>query len=170
MCQAQPVLGDVELYVSVSAEAATEDFTFDPFPDLPADFGPEIPDDGVDGLLLMADPEDACGQFTFTERRETWVALIARAQRPHPTNCTFDVKVRNAERAGAAAAIVFDDAYEALIIMSKPLGNPDPGIPSVFVSAKAGLVMRKLLVPGQTRVRLTPGSGGGMVVLHRWQS
>jgi hypothetical protein len=64
--------------------------------------------------------------------------------------------VRNAERAGAAAAIVFDDAYEALIIMSKPPGNPEPRIPSVFVSAKAGLVMRKLLVPGQTRVRLTP--------------
>ena len=42
----------------------------------------------------MADPEDACGEFTFSEYRETWVALIARAQRPHPTNCTFDVKAR----------------------------------------------------------------------------
>jgi hypothetical protein len=61
---------------------------------------------------------------------------------------------------------VFDDAYEALIIMSKPLGNPDPGIPSVFVSAKAGLVMRKLLVPGQTRVRLTPVGGGAWPERH----
>jgi len=71
----------------------------------------------------MADPEDACDEFKFTEFGEDWVALIARAQRPHPTNCTFDVKVRNAERAGASAAIVFDDAYEALIIMSKPAGE-----------------------------------------------
>ncbi|GBF89625.1 hypothetical protein Rsub_02343 [Raphidocelis subcapitata] len=147
---AQPVLGDVELY--------TDDFAFDPFPDLPADFGPEIPEEGIDGYLLMADPEDACSDFTFSEFGERWVALIARAQRPHPSNCTFDVKVRNAERAGASAAIVFDDAFEALIIMSKPPGNPEPGIPGVFVSAKAGLVMRKLLVPGQTRVRLTPFS------------
>lgn len=148
--RAQPVLGDVSLYDST--------ISFDPFPDLPADFGPDIPDEGVDGLLMLADPEDACDEFSFVEFGETWVALIARAQRPHPTNCTFDIKVRNAERAGAAAAIVYDDAYEALIIMSKPFGNPEPGIPSVFVSAKAGLVMRKLLVPGQTRVRLTPVS------------
>jgi len=26
---------------------------FDPFPDLPADFGPEVPDEGIDGLLLV---------------------------------------------------------------------------------------------------------------------
>lgn len=32
----------------------TEDFTFDPFPDLPADFGPEVPDEGIDGLLLVS--------------------------------------------------------------------------------------------------------------------
>jgi hypothetical protein len=31
----------------------TEDFTFDPFPDLPADFGPDVPEEGIDGLLLV---------------------------------------------------------------------------------------------------------------------
>lgn len=27
---------------------------FDPFADLPADFGPEVPDEGVDGLLFVS--------------------------------------------------------------------------------------------------------------------
>lgn len=81
--------------------------------------------------------------------------------------------MRNAELAGASAAIVYDDVYEALIIMSKPRGNPDPLIPSVFVSEKAGIIMKKLLTPGQTRVRIMPvrlqhdaftGSAQNMVV------
>lgn len=28
-------------------------YTFDPFPDLPADFGPSIPDDGIEGYLRV---------------------------------------------------------------------------------------------------------------------
>lgn len=49
-----------------------------------------------------------------------------------------------------------DDVFEALLIMSKPAGHPDPCIPAVFVSEKAGLIMSKLLTPGQTRVRIVP--------------
>lgn len=41
-------------------------------------------------------------------------------------------QVRHAEQAGARAAIVYDDVYESLIIMSKPQDHPDPGIPSVL--------------------------------------
>jgi hypothetical protein len=49
---------------------------------------------------------------------------------------------------------------QALIIMSKPRDHPDPGIPAVFVSEKAGIIMRKLITPGQTRVRIVPVSLG----------
>lgn len=69
------------------------------------------------------------------------------------------MQVHNAELAGAAAAIVYDDVYEALIIMSKPRDHEDPGIPAVFVSEKAGIIMRKLMTPGVTRVRIVPVSG-----------
>jgi hypothetical protein len=41
----------------------------------------------------VADPEDACAPFTFSNFEDTWVALVSRAQQPRPTNCTFDVKV-----------------------------------------------------------------------------
>lgn len=66
------------------------------------------------------------------------------------------LQVHNAELAGASAAIVYDDVYEALIIMSKPRDHPDPDIPAVFVSEKAGIIMRKLMTPGVTRVRIVP--------------
>lgn len=44
--------------------------------------------------LQVADPEDACQPFKFRYDDEPWVALISRSQHLHPTNCTFDVKVR----------------------------------------------------------------------------
>jgi hypothetical protein len=55
---------------------------------------------------------------------------------------------------------------QALIIMSKPRDHPDPGIPAVFVSEKAGIIMRKLITPGQTRVRIVPVSTS-LLFLHR---
>jgi E3 ubiquitin-protein ligase RNF13 len=53
---------------------------------------------------------------------------------------------------------VFITLPQALIIMSKPRDHPDPSIPAVFVSEKAGIIMRKLITPGQTRVRIVPVS------------
>ena len=66
------------------------------------------------------------------------------------------LQVKHAEEAGASAAIVYDDVYEALIIMSKPRDHGEPGIPSVFVAQKTGIVMKKLMTPGSTVVRITP--------------
>ena len=62
----------------------------------------------------------------------------------------------NAQNAGAEAVIVYDNVYEALIIMAKPIGNLDPDIPSVFVSQKAGIVMRKLIATGETFAEILP--------------
>ena len=55
--------------------------------------------------------------------------------------------MKHAQEAGASAAIVYDDVYEALIIMSKPRDHAEPGIPSVFVAQKTGIVMKKLMSP-----------------------
>ena len=66
------------------------------------------------------------------------------------------MQVKHAEEAGASGAIVYDDVYEALIIMSKPRDHAEPGIPSVFVAQKTGIVMKKLMTPGSTIVRITP--------------
>lgn len=68
------------------------------------------------------------------------------------------MQVQHAQDAGAVAAIVYDDVYEALIIMSKPRDHEDPGIPAVFVAQKTGIMMKKLMSPGATIVRITPVS------------
>ncbi len=69
---------------------------------------------------------------------------------------SLSVQVKHAQDAGAVAAIVYDDVYEALIIMSKPRDHEDPRIPAVFVAQKTGIVMKKLMSPGTTVVRITP--------------
>ena len=66
------------------------------------------------------------------------------------------LQVKHAEEAGASGAIVYDDVYEALIIMSKPRDHAEPGIPSVFVAQKTGIVIKSLVSPGFTIVRITP--------------
>lgn len=63
-------------------------------------------------------------------------------------------QVHNAQQAGAAAAVIYDDIFEPLIIMSKPLGHTDPDIPAVFVSQKTGIVMQKFLTTGTVTVQI----------------
>ena len=62
--------------------------------------------------------------------------------------CTFYDKVMRAQAAGYAAAIVFDNEYEGLVVMNvdptKPK-LPDPKIPSVFISMDDGNVIANLL-------------------------
>ncbi|KAG1664647.1 hypothetical protein FOA52_011784 [Chlamydomonas sp. UWO 241] len=135
----------------------------EPLPDMEADFGDRISDIGVVGILKRADPEDACGLFTFKDFDTPWIALISRHQLHHSDNCTFDVKVTNAQAAGALAAIVYDDVYESLIIMSIPPGHTEPDIPSVFVSQRSGFILSKLLEISKEgdeaiRVHITPVS------------
>ena len=65
-------------------------------------------------------------------------------------------QVRHAQHAGAAAAIVYDNTYEPLIIMSKPAGHASPGIPAVFISQKSGIIMKKLMTPGVTVAHIMP--------------
>lgn len=63
-------------------------------PQLSADFGPGIPEQGVEGLLFVAEPEDACSDLTPPAHLagKPWVALIRRTQ-GLVTKCTFDMKV-----------------------------------------------------------------------------
>lgn len=43
------------LHAQEAGKGEKEPVHFDPFPDLPADFGPEVPDEGIDGLLFVSD-------------------------------------------------------------------------------------------------------------------
>ena len=57
------------------------------------------------GLVVYADPPTACQDIKGPPNSSeydgnNWIVLIARL------NCTFEVKIRNAQRAGYSAAIV----------------------------------------------------------------
>ena len=131
--------------------------TFPPYPDLPAMFGPPIPE-GVErllGVLKVADPIDACSPLKAppaVPHDMGWVALIQRTTElsdPHDKNdsCSFVNKVIRAEEAGAVAAIVFDFKDESLRRMAPMPWDPSiqPGIPSVFVSLRTGTQLKKII-------------------------
>lgn len=123
-----------------------------------ASFGPPVPVDGIAGDLYLADPPEGCTPLTppdLPSGDARWIALIARSH-ARSDECTFDVKVRHAEAAGAVAAVVYDDMFEGLLVMAAPAGNLEPGIPSVFVSQASGALMRQMLAPGQTKAFISP--------------
>ena len=61
--------------------------------------------------------------------------------------------------AGAVAAIIYDETPEILITMGKPPDNPDPSIPSIFVSQRSGMILKQIIrmVP-RLRLRILPNA------------
>ncbi|MGH9162725.1 MAG: M4 family metallopeptidase, partial [Vicinamibacteraceae bacterium] len=105
------------------------------YPAAGAAFGPVV-DEAITGdVVLVSDGQgasstDACEPITNTDAIAGNIALIDRG------TCDFVVKVRNAQGAGASAAIVANNLDDALIFM----GGADPTItiPSVFVGLTTG--------------------------------
>ncbi|KAI5635851.1 PA domain-containing protein [Phthorimaea operculella] len=103
--------------------------------DMPADFGPDVPLEGLKGFLVVGEPEDGCTAIkpppaadNFTKK---WIVLLARY------NCSFEIKVRNAQNAGFDCAIVHNVNSSDLEKMSAK--NPEGiDIPSVFVGSEDG--------------------------------
>lgn len=128
------VHGNIIVYTEDVPHIITEEFR-----DMPASFGPELPPDGLRGFLVVGKPEDGCSPLAkppvdtdnFTGK---WIVLVARY------NCSFEVKVRNAQAAGFDCAIVHNVNSSELETMSAK--NPDGiTIPSVFVSELAGEIL-----------------------------
>lgn len=110
------------------------------FRDMPARFGGLIPSEGIKGMVVYADPPTACheiqGPPNTTNYNGNWIALIARY------NCSFEVKVRMAQKAGYDAAIIHNVNNNEL----EPMSAKDPigiVIPSVFVSEITGLIIKE---------------------------
>ena len=70
-----------------------------------------------------------------------WVALIKRTPGIYD-NCSFDVKVHNAQLAGFKAVIVYNSESDDLITMSSS-GKYTIKIPSVFVGYSSGMDMKQ---------------------------
>ena len=114
-------------------------------------FGLGLPPWGLTGALALvndgiAPTSDAC-ETPFVNAAEIRgrIALIDRG------NCNFDDKVKNAQDAGAIAAVIVNSSGDNLVTMNG--SNTSITIPSFFIGQTDGAVLKALL-PG-TRVQLS---------------
>ncbi|XP_064186280.1 E3 ubiquitin-protein ligase RNF13-like [Anguilla rostrata] len=121
-----PVEADISAY---SFDNRTENFA-----DLPARFGFRLPSEGLKGFLIGARPENGCEPMDPPPPPRdnvtgTFIVLIRRY------DCTFDVKVLNAQKAGYKGAIVHNVNCSDLISMESNDSDvlKQIHIPSVFV-------------------------------------
>lgn len=107
-----------------------------------AQFGPAPSLAGVTAAVAATAPLDACTALSNAGEVAGGIALIDRG------NCTFVTKVKNAQLAGAVAAIVANNQGGPLVTMSGE--DPTITIPSVFVSQADGAALRAALGAGVT--------------------
>lgn len=115
------------------------------FEDLPAMFGVPLAPKGVQGYLMEARPANAChpieGPQLVGNGSLGAIVLIRRY------DCTFDLKVLHAQRAGFEAAIVHNVGSDDLVRMAhvyEDLGR-QIAIPSVFVGEAASQNLRIIM-------------------------
>jgi len=141
------VLALTALFARADADIKVKDIgrnaTFPDIRDEPALFGLRVKHDGVSGDLKVAEPLRACSPLKNPEYTEPWVALIQRS--PPSEECSFIMKAKHAEEAGAVAAIVFDYVEGMLLPMAKKREDPDVLIPTVFISLSSGEMLQTIM-------------------------
>ncbi|XP_032092659.1 E3 ubiquitin-protein ligase RNF167 [Thamnophis elegans] len=111
------------------------------FSDLPAIFGYPLPREGLVGLLVEARPANACLPLQAPPSNSSvFIALVRRF------NCSFDIKVYNAQQAGFLGVIVHNVGSDELLNM---VWEDDQlrrhiTVPSVFTGETAATYLRSL--------------------------
>ena len=121
--------GRARLLVTAPAAAAGT------YPVGTADFGPPLTAQNVDGQVvasLSGSATDGCNAITSNVSGK--IALIDRG------NCNFTVKVKNAQNAGAIAAIIVDNVAQGVVGMSGT--DTTIAIPSVRITLADGTLIR----------------------------
>lgn len=121
------------LYVTGPASVAGD------FPAGLATFGPALTLEGFPGLVAAAEPALACGPLTNPASVAGKIALIDRG------TCTFVVKVKNAQNAGAIGVIIANSEDSV-----SGMGGLDPTItiPSLMVALPVGNSIKTALAEG----------------------
>lgn len=123
-----------------------------------ASFGPELPEDGLNGKIVLAQSIDcepnhtaliycdyACGEIQRSNVTGNSIALIRRGPtHDDHSNCTFSTKVHNAQRAGFNAVIIFNDLPHEDPIPMKGSPGVDVNISSVFITYEDAMLIRAL--------------------------
>jgi len=103
---------------------------------------------------------DGCTALTNAAAVAGKIALINRG------TCEFGVKVLNAQQAGAAAAIIVDNAASGLILMGPGAVGSQVTIPSISVQRATGTAIRGQLA--SSTVNVTIGPKPGTDASYRW--
>ncbi|GAB2217542.1 hypothetical protein Droror1_Dr00000739 [Drosera rotundifolia] len=123
------------------------------FEDIAANFAPPVNPTGLYGHLYEADPIDACSNLLNEVKpggtSTSPFAMIIRG------GCSFEEKVRKAQKAGFEAAIVYDNEGDGgLVAMA---GNSAGiKIPAVFVSKAAGEKLKKYVGDSTIKIWIVP--------------
>uniref|UniRef100_A0A8C3WZW8 RING-type E3 ubiquitin transferase n=1 Tax=Catagonus wagneri TaxID=51154 RepID=A0A8C3WZW8_9CETA len=106
------------------------------FADLPALFGVPLAPEGVRGYLMEAKPANACHPIEGPRPGNGSLGAIVLIRR---YDCTFDLKVLHAQRAGFEAAIVHNVHSDDLVRMGHVYEDlrRQIAIPSVFMGEAA---------------------------------
>jgi subtilisin family serine protease len=116
-------------------------------------FGPILPDAGITGSVVLANPADACSALTNASALSGKIALVNRGgNKPDGSTCTFVWKVANAQSAGAATVVIANNRDgNALVNMADDNSGTTITIPSAFISQYDGDVIKgQLPSPGVT--------------------
>ncbi|XP_036229452.1 E3 ubiquitin-protein ligase Godzilla isoform X2 [Bactrocera oleae] len=117
--------------------------------DLPAQFGPSLPANGIKVFAIPAAKDEyACGPVDVPPREgypnnAKYVIIIERGG---GINCTFEKKVRNAQASGFDAVIVFNNDGDDLEQMSAKNAS-GIYIPAVFVGHTTGISLMTFFTP-----------------------
>ncbi|KAM1552223.1 hypothetical protein EV1_043954 [Malus domestica] len=119
------------------------------FDDKEATFAPEVKGSGECGVLYLAEPPHACSTLTNQVEQGTNYSspfvLIVRG------GCSFEDKVRRAQKAGFKAAIIYDNE-DSNILVSMAGSSAGIKIYAVFVSKTSGELLKKYI--GLTNMEL----------------
>ncbi|CAB3221110.1 unnamed protein product [Arctia plantaginis] len=126
--------------VSANIFVCNQQQTVDDYVDVSSTFGPDLPPKGLRGVLVKAEPSNGCSAIanppSVGNYTGKWLALINRQ------NCSFEMKVRNAQAAGYDCAVVHNVDSDELVAMSAR-NHTGILIPSVFVGSHTGLILEK---------------------------
>ncbi|HNX49054.1 MAG TPA: S8 family serine peptidase [Thermoanaerobaculaceae bacterium] len=106
----------------------------------PASFGPAIAGDDLTGDLVRSDPARGCSALTNSTAMAGKIALIDRG------DCLFVVKVKNAQLAGAVAALIANNETGSVHMIG---ADPSITIPSACLTGADGSSLKsRLPTPG----------------------
>ncbi|CAL0300659.1 unnamed protein product [Lupinus luteus] len=131
----------VGLYAMVASEVVLigDNVTLS-FNDIEANFAPRVKGSGECGVLYLAEPLDACTELTNKAEHLSNVSspfvLVVRG------GCSFEEKVRSAQRAGYKAAIVYDNE-DSDVLVAMAGNSAGIKIHALFVSTTSGEILKK---------------------------